>query len=282
VIARLSCWSVLLMLSVLSIFSMLSISATAQKPQRIVSLSLCTDQLLLMLVEKERIAAISHLASDEMYSYMWQASEGVFQHNNLVEELIPLKPDLIIAAAFTSGNTLDMLERLGHKVLTYPVPQTLADAEQLTRFFGKAVQEPERAEAIIREMRSDISEAKRIVADLPKQLALSYGPNGYTAGNDTMKNEILKTVGYRNLAAEVGIDYFGNISLERLVLANPDVIIIDEAIPNQNSLAQQSVNHPALKQLLRGKHRPGLPTSYWICPGPISGKAIRKLAEQRR
>ena len=36
-------------------------AASVTKPQRIVSLNLCTDQLLLQLVEPQRIAAISNI-----------------------------------------------------------------------------------------------------------------------------------------------------------------------------------------------------------------------------
>ena len=38
------------------------------KPQRIVSLNLCTDQLLLQLVEPERIAALTYLSDDPRQS----------------------------------------------------------------------------------------------------------------------------------------------------------------------------------------------------------------------
>jgi hypothetical protein len=35
---------------------------TAKKPQRIASLGLCTDQILLMLVDASRIATVNHQA----------------------------------------------------------------------------------------------------------------------------------------------------------------------------------------------------------------------------
>ncbi|MGI9403532.1 MAG: hypothetical protein ACR2OF_03355, partial [Hyphomicrobium sp.] len=39
-------------------------SARAEPPQRIVSLTVCTDQLLLDLAPRKRIAAVSYLATD--------------------------------------------------------------------------------------------------------------------------------------------------------------------------------------------------------------------------
>ncbi len=252
------------------------------KPQRIVSLSLCTDQVLLKLVEKERIAAIAYLSTDPVYSYEWQLAQGVHTHNGLAESIVPLKPDLIIGSKYTTGNAVQMMSQLGYDATTLVSPTTLAEAETFTRKIGAAVGEPERAEQLIQSMREDIAKARAIVADKPELVAISYGPNGFTAGQLTLKNEILLAAGYRNLAADLGIKYYGNVSLEQLVWSNPDVVILDEDIPNQNSLAQSFTYHPVLKRLFKDRHTPSLPTSYWICPGPLASKAILALAEQRQ
>ena len=259
-----------------------SATAAGAKPQRIVSLSLCTDQVLLKLVEKQRIAAIAYLSTDPVYSYEWRAAKGINTHNGLAENIVPLKPDLIIGSKYTTGNTVQMMAQLGYSATTLASPTTLAEAETFVRDIGAAVGEPLRAEQLILSMRADISKAKALVADRPEKVAISYGPNGFTAGKFTLKNEILAAAGYRNLAAELGIDYYGNISLEQLIWSNPDVVIIDEDIPDQNSLAQNFINHPVLRRLLKDRDIPRIPTNHWICPGPLASKAILALAEQRR
>ena len=255
---------------------------TNAKPQRIVSLSLCTDQILLKLVEKERIAAITFLSVDPIYSFEWQTAQGLTTHTGLAESIIPLKPDLIIGSKYSTGNVVPMMAQLGYPTTTFDSPTTLKEAETLARDIGKAVGEAERAEQLIKSMQADIAKAKNMVAKLPPQLAISYGPNGYTAGKFTLKNEIFNVAGYRNLGAELGIDYYGNVSLEQLVISNPDVVVIDEDIPNQNSLAQSFVTHPVLKRLLGHNNLVSVPTSHWICPGPLASKAILTLAEQRQ
>jgi iron complex transport system substrate-binding protein len=265
----------------LLVFFPLVLLAGTEKPQRIVSLSLCTDQVLLQLVEPERIAAIAYLSQDPIYSYYWQLAKNINTHAGLAENIIPLKPDLIIGSAYTTGNVVHMLSQLGYQTTTFPSPTTLQQAEQYTRDIGIAVGEPERAEQLIKTMRQDIATAKAITADKPEQLAISYGPNGFTAGKNTLKNEIINAAGYRNLATELGIDYYGNVSLEQLILSNPDIIIVDEDIPDQNSLAQRITTHPILKQLMHNRDTPSMPTNHWICPGPLASKAILTLAEQR-
>ncbi len=259
-----------------------SLAWAGDKPQRIVSLSLCTDQLLLMLVDKERIAAVTHLATDNNYSYMWKATRGIPAHSGLAEEIVPLTPDLIIGSRYSNSNSVSMLRRLNHPVLTFDSPTTLLQVEQFTREIGSAVGEPERAEQIIATMQSEITKAKSLVAGKTELLAISYAPNGFTAGKHTLKNEIIEAAGYRNLAAELGIEYYGNLGIEQLLYARPDVIIVDEDLPNQNSLAQQFTVHPALQRLLGERSPTRIPGNYWLCPGPLAAKAILALAEQRQ
>lgn len=251
------------------------------RPQRIVSLSLCTDQLLLMLVEKKRIQSLSHLSIDPTYSYMSEQAQGLRIHYNLAEEIVPLKPDLIIGSQFSRGNTSAMLKTLGFNLQQVSSPTTIKEIEQHIIKIGGLVGEPQRAQQLIQALRDDLDQAKQLLRNTPRKVAISYGPNGFTAGTKTLKQAILDLAGYDNLASLLGIDYYGNITVEKLIVANPDVIIIDESIPDQNSLAQNYVNHPALEKLYAGKKRPSVASNLWLCPGPTAGKAILSLVEQR-
>jgi iron complex transport system substrate-binding protein len=259
----------------------LQTSAAVSKPQRIVSLSLCIDQVLLMLVDKSRIAAVTHLAPDPAYSYQWQAAQSLPLHNGLAEEIVPLQPDLVIGVQYTDIYASQLMQRLGLTVNSLKAPNNLAEAEAFIRAIGQQVGESERADQLIHSMHRDIDKAKALVSQLPKQLALSYGPNGFTAGNNTLKGEILNAAGYRNLAAELGISDYGNISLEQLIWSQPDVIILDQDDGDQNSQAQTFTNHPVLHKLLATQQLHYLPTNHWLCPGPSASKAILALAEQR-
>ncbi len=258
-----------------------SASTEAKKPQRIVSLSLCTDQLLLMLVEPERIQALSFLAVDPTYSYMHAYTKGIQVHHGLSEEIVPLKPDLIVSSQFTRGKTSDILKTLGFNLQRFSSPITIEEVEVVIKAFGETVGEPKRAQQLIKAFQQDLITAKQLLQDTPRQVAISYGPNGFTAGAKTLKQAILDLAGYDNLAAQLGINYYSNISVEKLLMANPDVIIVDEMIPNQNSLAQNYVNHRALIHHYHGKKRPKVVSNLWLCPGPTAGKAVLSLIQQR-
>lgn len=257
--------------------------ADQTQAKRIVSLSLCTDQLLLLLVPPERIAALSYLAADRQYSYRWQAAQGLKLHHGLAEEIISLQPDLIVDSRYTAGNTQHLLKRLGYSVQIFDSPATLVEVEQLTRAMGKLVGEEDKAEDIVQTFRQDIRDVRRRVEKLPLQRALSYGPNGYTVGSRTLKQEAFGVAGYTNIAAELGIKYYGHLSVEQVIQSKPDAIVFDDVFTDQYSLAQQQLNHPALRQLFLSRainsHR--VPAYYWTCPDVSVAEAIKALAEQR-
>jgi iron complex transport system substrate-binding protein len=108
-----------------------------------------------------------------------------------------------------------------------------------------------------------------------------YSPNGYTIGDNTLENDVLRAAGYRNLAAEIGIDHFQQISLETLVTANPERILIDNYAYNQNSLAYSYINHPVLKHLIPEANRMYVPSQLRDCAGPQVAEEIAWLADHR-
>ncbi|MDG2048194.1 MAG: ABC transporter substrate-binding protein [Halioglobus sp.] len=252
------------------------------KPQRIVSLSLCTDQILLMLADSKTIAAVSNFAADSSYSYMWKEAQNIPFHSGLAEQIIPLQPDLIIGPEFNIGQAAAMLEALGLHVLRFNTPTTLKEVSAYVQKIGQAIGEPERAQALIAQLEQELIVADNLVAQTPKQLAVSYAPNGFTAGNKTLKGEILNRAGYHNLADQLGIEDYGNISVEQLLYAQPDLVIIDDGTENKNSLAQSFTQHPALRGYLATKNTLSIPHNYWLCPGPTSIYALTLLAQGRQ
>ena len=71
-------------------------------PQRVVSLNLCTDQLLLMLLPRERIVMLSQLATDRSLSWMAAQAEGIERFDGSVESIVRLAPDLILSGTLAS------------------------------------------------------------------------------------------------------------------------------------------------------------------------------------
>ena len=83
-------------------------------PQRLVSLTLATDEILLALVPPKRIAALTHLADDPRFSGAVVEAKMVPQRVRAnAEQVIAFRPDLAFVAAYTSATTKELLREAG-------------------------------------------------------------------------------------------------------------------------------------------------------------------------
>ena len=123
--------------------------ANTTKPQRIVSLGLCTDQVLLMLVDPSRIATVNRQAANPAVSYMANAVGNIPLNDATAEEIIPYQPDLIISTAFASPDAVRMLKTLGYRVETLPLPTTVAGVRDMLLLAGQWFGEEKKAQTLM-------------------------------------------------------------------------------------------------------------------------------------
>lgn len=255
--------------------------SAAVLPQRIVSIGLCSDQLLLMMVEPERIASVTYSAAEKDSSFMAAAVGNIPLNRAGIEEVIAFKPDLIVGSTYASRDTAHFLEELGYNVQLSTPPRTVEEVRQLIRDFGEWTGAQDKAQALVATMDARLQKIHQDNDDRPQRTIMVYSPNGYTIGSDTLENEIFGEAGYRNLSAEMGVQGFQTISMEQLVAAQPDFIQIDNYIYNQNSLASSYINHPVLKEVVPMARRLYMPTTLRDCAGPMVVDAIEYLASRR-
>jgi len=253
----------------------------AAQPQRIASINLCTDQLLLMLVSSERIASISSLSLDPHSSYMAASASGHHTNHGKTEELLSLKPDLVLASGFAARPAVELMRHLGYRVEVLPLASDLAGIRSNIRRLAELVGEDDKGEQLIRNMDQRIDSVAR---KLPKQYpkGIFYQPRGYTSGKDTLQDEAMRLAGWSNVAAEVGVTGYNSIGLEELLMAQPEQIFTSSYAPGTNSMAQRQLQHPVIRKLTR--ERPMIEIAYrlWICDGPMIADAIEALAAAHR
>ena len=242
---------ILIKWTLVSLLSLMSCFAQASVPQRIVSLSLCTDQLLLMLAPRQHIVSLTRGAVD---------------------------PDLIVGSAFASRDAVHFLRQLGYPVKLIGLPVSIAEIRDLLLAFGEWVGSPERAEQVVRKMDWQLANLNP-QQDRVKKTALIYSSNGYTIGSGTLENVMLNAAGFHNLAVDMGVVGFEQITLERVVAAQPAFLFIENHIDNSDSLASQYVNHPVLDKMLLSKQREFIPSRLRACAGPMVVEAINYLSE---
>ncbi len=266
-------------------FSLLLLSSApllaAEKSRRIVSIGLCTDQLLLLLAEREQIASVSVWALNENMSYMIDAVGDLPLNNSSVEEVIKYQPDLVVASSYAARDTSRFLRQLGYPVKQIPLARSIADIYSLLRQFGEWTGSQQRAENVIRKMQSELAGIRQRYADRPQKTVIVYSPNGFTIGANTLENDLFTHAGYVNLAAVMGIEGFKPIAMETLIAADPDVLQIDRNLSDPGSLATAYVGHPALDKMIEHREYLDIPTRLRICAGPMITEAVEKMAQRR-
>ena len=251
-------------------------------PQRIASLNLCTDQLLLMMVPRARIASVSDWATNPESSYMAAAAKGIPNNRGSAEMVLPQNPDLVLAGQYTDVTLLKVLRNLGYRVETVPIPQNIEQTRAHILRFGELVGEPEKAQRIIADMDRRLAHIDAAVANLPhKNLAAAYAPNGLTVGRGAILTQIIERAGWRNLGSELSIRGYASISLEQLLVAQPDLLVLDiTATGNDDSIAHSYLAHPALSTLKKHARSVVISPALSECVGPNTVDAIELLVAQ--
>lgn len=254
--------------------------ARAAVPARIVSTNLCTDQLAVALIETERLASVSFLAADPTLSNVVDAVRDLPANHALVEEIARFDPDLVLAGAHRERRLNDRLRRLGYRVHALAAPNSLAELRRAVTDLAAVLGVPERGADLIAGMdRALAALAADAGADRPT--ALVFRPNGYTSGAGTLVDEVMALAGFDNLAARSGVAGGGNLSLESLVVAAPDLIVFDNPGERGWSLAQRLQTHPVLARLRPRTRFVALPGRLWVCAGPWIVEAAARLRAVR-
>jgi len=258
-------------------------------PQRIASLNLCTDQMLLMLVPRARIASVTDWAARPESSYMAQAAIGIPVNYAQAEAVLPQHPDLVIAGEYNDVAMLHLLRQLGYRVEVVRVPQNLEQAREFVLHFGELVGAQANAQKLVAQMDKQLRELDVRVNAINKNsstslpLAAVYAPNGMTPGRNTVMAEILRRAGFRNLASELGINGYGQLALERLLIAKPDALIFEATADASSggSIAHSYLHHPALQSILQHAPSVTIPPPLSECVGPMTIAAIERLVKMR-
>ncbi|MFV1964261.1 MAG: ABC transporter substrate-binding protein [Pirellulaceae bacterium] len=196
-------------------------------PQRIVSVTLATDEMLLDMVRTNRIIALSELAprpgslvTDRIGSIKHFVSADV-------ESIIALEPDLCFLASYNRAETRSLLIDSGVPVCVFRNFQCLDDVRSNIRTVGRAVGAEGDAERLISEMDRKIDAVRQQLPPLEQwPSALVYDESGWVSGKDTVQAGVFEAAGLRNAATEAGITGYAQVSEEQVLDMNPDYLVV--------------------------------------------------------
>ena len=236
-------------------------------PGRIMSMNMCTDLLLLQLVPKARIGSVTYLAHDGAQVLFPGAEAGIAINHGTPEDIINLKPDLIVAGDFSTALTRRLAKRVGARLVEVKSATSFADVRTNLRQLGAETGEPARAEALIRRMDATLA---GLAATAPARPVPVVAWSGGTTvpGKDTLTDAIITAAGARNLAARPG-PADASFSLEELLTARPQALLFLSAAPGVRSLTTDEGHHRLIRRLYGGRrfamnsivHSCGLPQS---------------------
>jgi iron complex transport system substrate-binding protein len=249
-------------------------TSLARPPQRIMSLNQCTDLLLLELVPRSRIASVSFLAHEAVETLFPGRDAGIPVNHGAAEDVIRFRPDLILAADFSTPMTRKLASRLGAPVVVVNSATTFDDLRAAIRQVGSAVGEPLRAEALVQGMDAKLA---ALAADPPgrRPRVVAWGGGGAVPGRDTLANAIIAAAGGVNIAALPGANT-STFDVEQLLLAKPDALLYGGGSADAPSWRQAEGQHRLVRRIY-GARRIAYNEALYTCGLPQSADAAAAL-----
>jgi iron complex transport system substrate-binding protein len=251
---------------------------TLDKPARIVSLNMCTDDLLLRLADPARIASVTWLSRGRSGSNVADIAARVPVNHGLAEEIIPLDPDLVIAGTFSTRTAVGLLKRTRIPLVEFAIPRSIEEVRGLIRAMARLVGESEQGEHVIRRMDERLAAIPPLTGARPRAIVLN--PNGATVGRGTLVDEIMTRAGLDNVAATLGIDSYGLLTLETIVSNAIDVLIVSSARDDPPALATEILKHPVIERLSDRVRIVSMPARLWNCGTPAVTEAVELLRRE--
>lgn len=149
------------------------------------------------------------------------------------ETIVSLKPDLILAAEINTSAQVKSLTDLGLTVYYLKNPTTLDGMYANMQIVAKLTGHDSEADAAIQQLKARVAAVDAKVASVTDRPTVFYELDStdpakpYTAGKGTFLTLLLERAGGRNIAGN--IDGYPQLSLEQVVAADPDFIILGDS-----------------------------------------------------
>jgi iron complex transport system substrate-binding protein len=198
------------------------------EPQRIVSLTPAATEILFAIGVGDRVVA----KVEDITPYPPEADDlpvvATFEGVDL-ERIVELEADLVVAGGvnFTPPDAVEQLRRVGVPVVVV-YPDTTDGALRGIELIGDAAGAGSAARALTAAMEATFGSLSALTADLPNPRVfyeIDATNKIYTPADDSVYAEMLRLAG----ADPILTDESYEISLEELVAADPEIIVLGDA-----------------------------------------------------
>ena len=261
------------------ISSVISASALAAALPRIASMNVCTDQLLLPLADPEQILGLSPFSRDAWQSWAADDARKYPRLSGGAEDVLVLKPDVVVASLFDKRSTRELLKAQGLRVTEFSVPRNLDEVKAQIRKMGEIAGHSDRATAEIVLIDAAVARARHVVLEKDYSV-LPLSRRGWVFGKDSLISSLLSEVGLFNAAADLELGTGGFASLETIVKTRPDLLVVSEAGDRAEDDGRAFLLHPALERFYPLEKRIVLPERLTVCGGVMLAEALDVLVRE--
>jgi iron complex transport system substrate-binding protein len=248
-------------------------NATPRRPHRIVSLNLCADQYLLALADPDQIAGLTHNATSPEMSAAAAKARRFHIMGTSAEEVLAINPDLIVGMPARRSSVVSALSGRDYAMLDLKSAESYAEIVEQIRKVADAIGQTARGEALIAQMDRELA---AIPHGTGKGVAAYYQRRGYMTGTGTLIDDLMTRVGLVNLAGKLGKPVLSQMSLEEVMAARPDYLVVESATDRVTDQGTEMLHHPLLRHIPRLR----VPQAWTVCGGPAYILAARSLSEQ--
>lgn len=201
-----------------------------EKPRRIVPANPSTTDLVLALVDPDRIVGLPITANS--YSHELAVSEISVNlptfTRYVAEGILALEPDLVIGHVYQEPGTTRVLRRAGVPVYSLDYPKSAEDVIATVEDLSKLLGERERGDAIALDLRArlELLRADKSRSHLRVLTYTNLGSGVWTTGAGSSPHLFIELAGMQNAGAEGAREMDYLIDFERLLILDPDILIV--------------------------------------------------------
>jgi iron complex transport system substrate-binding protein len=254
---------------------------------RIVSQYWSIDDYVYSVAPPESIVAVSQSAYARSYSNVYLLAEK-FRPAIATdpERVLDLNPDLILVSSDGRGDYTSLVRSTG--VPVYRMQSTFHTLDQVKKTIlltGYLIGEDAAAQKVAAQFQARIDEgrakgqAARARGMAPLHILALAGRHGY--GARTLLDDVLRTVGAINVAAEHGLDGYAPINFEQIAQWSPDWILAGADRGQTKLVLQQLLADPAVAvtKAARDHHILVLESDIVQPMSPFSARFVTTLAD---
>jgi len=202
-------------------------------PQRIISMAPSNTEILFAVGAGAQVIARDDL-SDTPEAAQALPSVGGFSGYN-VEQMVALKPDLVLAAEINTPEQVKAMEDAGLTVNYLSNPKDFEGLYANLTLVGQLSGHESEAAALNESLKARVQAVTEVAAQAKETPSVFYELDStnpakpWTSGPGTFVDLIIRMAGGRNVGAELDAEW-AQISQEALIVADPDYILMGDAM----------------------------------------------------